>query len=432
MAFKAAIFGSLVVGSALAYSVPSGVKTFYNNVKNGGCRAYVGNKSNLQDGLGNGGFGYCKDAANFIYLTGKNELGDMDIDCDGAHNCGGTSTDFQSGTAFDDILSSGGYGIKSLDASIHQFSVLGTCHLNLVGTIQPLALVAVVCNNQLFYSVWGDTNGCDNNDATGEASISLAQMCFPNEGLNGNNGHEGHDVLYMAFEGSDAIVGPSNANWKAKSASDFQSSLKAFGDSVFTKKFGGSAPSGNSGSTTPPPTSTCTWLGHCAGAACKTLDDCDGDLVCNNKVCGPAGDSAPPPSTTTPPSTTPKCSWIGHCAGATCKTMDDCDGDLICDNKVCGPAGGSAPPPATTTPPSTVPKCTWTGHCAGATCKTNDDCDGDLTCNNKICGTTGSSPSKPNTTPACSWAGHCLGATCKTNDDCSDSLICKNKKCASS
>jgi chitosanase len=40
----------------------------------------------------------------------------------------------------------------------------------------------------------GDTDG-DNPETIGEASILLAQTCFPDEGLNGNSGHETLDIL---------------------------------------------------------------------------------------------------------------------------------------------------------------------------------------------------------------------------------------------
>ncbi|KAK6345768.1 hypothetical protein TWF718_007674 [Orbilia javanica] len=366
MVARSAALATLLAVSASAWSVPSNLQTFYNNVKNGGCKSYAGGKSNLNDGQGHSGFGFCTDTANVVYLTGKNSLGDMDIDCDGASNCGGLSGDWQSGTSFDDILVSKKYGVKTLDASVHQFSVLGTCNLNLEGLISPLALVAVVCNNQLFYSVWGDTNGCDDNNFTGEASISLAQLCFPNEGLNGNKGHTAHDVLYLAFTGSDAVVGPSNANWKTKSASEFQNSLKAFGDSILTKKFGSTVPPSNPGN---PGTGTCEWVGHCAGATCKTSDDCDGDLECKSGTCGgSSGGTTPPPAT---------CSWVGHCAGATCKANDDCDGDLECKSGVCGgSSSGGSNPPAT---------CSWAGHCAGASCKSDDDCSDELACKSGKC-----------------------------------------------
>ncbi|KAK6360057.1 hypothetical protein TWF730_006211 [Orbilia blumenaviensis] len=361
MFLQSTIVISFLAAHVLAWTVPANLQTFYNNVKNGGCKSYAGGKSNLNDGQGHSGFGFCTDTANVVYLSGKNSLGDMDIDCDGASNCGGLSGDWQAGTSFDDILTSKGYGIQTLDASIHQFSVLGTCNLNLQGTISPLALVAVVCNNQLLYSVWGDTNGCDDNNFTGEASISLAQLCFPNEGLNGNKGHEAHDVLYLAFTGSDAVVGPSNANWKARSPSDFQNSLKSFGDSILTKKFGSTVPPSDPG------TGTCSWVGHCAGASCSTHNDCDGDLECKSGICGGSGG-------TTPPQT---CSWVGHCAGASCKSNDDCSDDLECKGGVCSASsGGGTSPPAT---------CSWVGHCAGASCRSHDDCSDDLECRNGIC-----------------------------------------------
>ncbi|EPS45085.1 hypothetical protein H072_893 [Dactylellina haptotyla CBS 200.50] len=285
---QSTIVALLLATSASAWSLPSNLKTFYNGVKAGGCKAWLKNNHNLDDGQGHKGWGYCTDTANAVYLSGKNSLGDMDIDCDGAHNCGGLSGDFQAQTSFDDILKKS-YGIKTLDASIHQFSVLGTCHVSMTGTIEPLALVAVVCGGNLFYSVWGDTNGCDGDDYTGEASISLAQLCFPKEGLNGNNGHTAHDVLYLAFKGKDAVVGPSNANWKAKTPQEFQNSLKAFGDSVLKKKFGSTIPVVKTTTTTVCPTSTpapaCEWIGHCLGASCKTENDCDGQLVCKSGKC---------------------------------------------------------------------------------------------------------------------------------------------------
>ncbi|KAL7266235.1 hypothetical protein RUND412_011229, partial [Rhizina undulata] len=34
------------------------------------------------------------------------------------------------------------------------------------------------------------------------------------------------------------------------------------------------------------PGNDCSWPGHCAGAGCKTENDCSDDLVCNNGKCG--------------------------------------------------------------------------------------------------------------------------------------------------
>lgn len=63
------------------------------------------------------------------------------------------------------------------------------------GPVPPLSVVAVVCNNELHYGIFGDTNGCDDDNFTGEASIGLARMCFPDEELGGDKGHTDHDVL---------------------------------------------------------------------------------------------------------------------------------------------------------------------------------------------------------------------------------------------
>lgn len=81
--------------------------------------------------------------------------------------------------------------------------------------------------NQL-YGIWGDTNG---EDSTGEASISLAQMCFPDDGINGNNGHGEEDVLYLGFTGKSAVPG-SDADWKAGDRNSFEDSIKELGDKL--------------------------------------------------------------------------------------------------------------------------------------------------------------------------------------------------------
>jgi chitosanase len=60
--------------------------------------------------------------------------------------------------------------------------------------IPPNALSAVVCDGKVFYGILGDTDG-DTPEVIGEASILMAETCFPNEGLGGGNGHSEADVL---------------------------------------------------------------------------------------------------------------------------------------------------------------------------------------------------------------------------------------------
>lgn len=69
----------------------------------------------------------------------------------------------------------------------------------------------------------------------GEASISLAKLCFPNEGLNGNKGHDETDVLYLAFPGQEAVPGAGGAEWNAGNAEAFEQSIKSLGDSLVAK-----------------------------------------------------------------------------------------------------------------------------------------------------------------------------------------------------
>lgn len=45
----------------------------------------------------------------------------------------------------------------------------------------------------MFYGIYGDSDG-DNPEVIGEASWLMARTCFPNDDLNGNNGHVNADV----------------------------------------------------------------------------------------------------------------------------------------------------------------------------------------------------------------------------------------------
>jgi hypothetical protein len=150
---------ALTAAAAAAYDIPANLQTFYDGVKNGGCKSFLKGDSNLQDGQGNKGFGFCNDLPGAVYLSGPGELGDMDIDCDGTAECGGDG-DHQSQTAFDSELQEGGYGLKSLAADKQPYVVLGTNDVPVDtlsgGPVSPLSVVAVVCNNQLHYGIFGE------------------------------------------------------------------------------------------------------------------------------------------------------------------------------------------------------------------------------------------------------------------------------------
>ncbi|EGD97257.1 endo-chitosanase [Trichophyton tonsurans CBS 112818] len=122
------------------------------------------------------------------------------------------------------------YHHAKADPNKHAYFVLGTrlgakLHALRSG-VESLSVVAV------FYGVWGDTNGGTD---VGEASVSLVHACFPDERLLGDNGHEKHDVLYVAFVGKQAKPGAKGANWKASSFNGFETSLAHIGDTLVSK-----------------------------------------------------------------------------------------------------------------------------------------------------------------------------------------------------
>ncbi|KAL2207815.1 putative chitosanase CSN1 [Sarocladium strictum] len=220
---------------ASAYDLPDNLRAIYEKHKTGSC------ENSVSDTFSEGDM-YCGDLPNAIFLKGNGVYANMDIDCDGANNYEGDCANDPSGqgqTAFKDTVKK--YGITDLDANLHSYVVFGNMESNPVflphepeegsglDPMEPLSVMAIVCDDQLFYGVWGDING---GTSTGEASLALAKLCFPDEGLNGNNGHDERDVLYIGFTGSAAQPGADGAAWTASSPEEFADSLRDIGDSL--------------------------------------------------------------------------------------------------------------------------------------------------------------------------------------------------------
>ncbi|KAK3689730.1 glycoside hydrolase family 75 protein [Podospora appendiculata] len=342
-----------------ARDVPANVRTLYNSIKaQGACSNKLATGFYSRDDSANT-FSYCGDHLNdynIIYIKGAGTaFANMDIDCDGTQGgpaddgrCG-SSGDTQSITSFQDTVAGYNKGINDLNANVHPYVVFGnegtksgwkTFNPQNYG-IKPLSIMAVVCGDKLIYGVWADENGDDGSKpVVGEASISLATACYGTS-VNGNSGHDEDDVLYIAFPGTDAVPGASGANWAASNYAAFESSIEAKGNALIARIAGSTSPTTTSKTTTAAtPTATCSWAGHCLGAACSTNDDCSDDLVCTSSKCA----STKVVTTTTLKTSTTKttsaaatatCSWAGHCLGATCATNDDCSDAYICTNKKC-------------------------------------------------------------------------------------------------
>jgi hypothetical protein len=73
-----------------------------------------------------------------------------------------------------------------------------------------------------------------NGSLISESSIALATACF-GDGVDVKNGHEETDVLYIAFQGSNAVPGASGADWGADNYDDFAASIESLGDALIQK-----------------------------------------------------------------------------------------------------------------------------------------------------------------------------------------------------
>ncbi|SJL04887.1 uncharacterized protein ARMOST_08258 [Armillaria ostoyae] len=114
-------------------------------------------------------------------------LADMDVDCDGVdYKCPGNG-DGQDETDF-----------GALDARSVPWYVLPNKFYKANKDIKPNALGAIICDGKMYYGIFGDSNG-DTPEVIGEASLLLANTCFPKDGLNGGKGHTPLDVLYIVF-----------------------------------------------------------------------------------------------------------------------------------------------------------------------------------------------------------------------------------------
>ncbi|OAA62393.1 glycoside hydrolase family 75 protein [Akanthomyces lecanii RCEF 1005] len=238
---------SLLATVALSREVPPNVRSLYKSIRDKGQCSNVLKPGFYSFEGDSNDFSYCGDhleSDGILYVQGKgHKLTNMDIDCDGIlskkHGDCDSSGDIQHETRFKAEVQSYKKGLKDLDAYVHSYVVLGnegSKHNYIefdpqsVG-IEPLSVVAVVCGDKMFYGVWGDTNGDDGPPLVGEASLTIGEACY-GKGINGNNGHDENDVLYIAFRGNQAVPGANGAAWTAKTFTEFENSLAKIGDKL--------------------------------------------------------------------------------------------------------------------------------------------------------------------------------------------------------
>ncbi|KAL3466904.1 fungal chitosanase of glycosyl hydrolase group 75-domain-containing protein [Aspergillus heterothallicus] len=265
---KLLLLTTLLTLNTSAKNIPPALLTLYNKIRLAGpCTGPDLLKTGFYDQTDGSPplWSYCQrhTSPHAIYLKGPGaSLANMDIDCDGTNTTGPDPTDHrctnspdtQPQTAFQSLLQQPKYNISDLNTYIHPYIVLGntgrrptyrTFNPQRHG-IHPLSLAAVVCNNKLVYGVWGDVNGDDGPPLVGEASLALATACF-GHAVNGSNGWDGDDVLYLAFRGSGAVVpgggggggGAEGVKWDARSFEEFEAGIEGLGDRLVEGLIGG-------------------------------------------------------------------------------------------------------------------------------------------------------------------------------------------------
>src|SRR6266480_1122193 len=190
------------------HGIPANVQAFYEKVRAAGSCPII---NNLKFPFFGGSVGDKKDFCycdkfmenKGFYIKGPgSDLAPMQVDCDGNQKgltprCG-HSKDIQPQTAFQSHAQA--FGIPDLRADIHPYVVLGnegsapgfTTFDPRSYNVEPLSVVAVVCNGKLIFGIWGDINGVDGPPLVGEGSIALATACF-GDSISGSNGHDQND-----------------------------------------------------------------------------------------------------------------------------------------------------------------------------------------------------------------------------------------------
>ncbi|KAI1631641.1 fungal chitosanase of glycosyl hydrolase group 75-domain-containing protein [Biscogniauxia mediterranea] len=241
---------SLVPGLCFSRDIPENIDRLYRRITNlAQCTAneqvgyYTSPDSNEDT------FGYCADfyqSYGIMYIQGmQRHLADMDVTCKGLH--GGPADDGRcnspsppGSTSFSQKVASYKKSIPDLSPYIHPYVVFGNS-----GTtrpfeprqygIEPLSVMAVVCNGKLIYGLWGDERHDSGARAlVGEASLALATACY-GDAMSAGHGHPGTDVLYIGFNGTEAVPGRDGAKWDAKSYGEFEASIEGLGDKLIER-----------------------------------------------------------------------------------------------------------------------------------------------------------------------------------------------------
>ncbi|ORY60979.1 family 75 glycoside hydrolase [Pseudomassariella vexata] len=239
-----------LIAFASARDIPPNVQHFYDRVRSqiechrplaSGYSSYLSSPKT---------WSYCgeyHDDWHIVYISGREGLlANMDLTCagvpGGVADTGACADGFEpetdGPTAFRDLVREEHPNLADLNPYVHPYVVFGNKG-SFSGQpafepqdygIVPLSLIAIVCNSQLIYGFWGDYNS---DNRVGSAAVSVGTLCYGDG--NFDYAHGFHDVLYIAFEGTQAKLGQLDANWTAETPREFEQSINPLGNRLINR-----------------------------------------------------------------------------------------------------------------------------------------------------------------------------------------------------
>ncbi|KAJ5457378.1 hypothetical protein N7530_012652 [Penicillium desertorum] len=180
------------------------------------------------------------------------------------------------GLAFDEMEL---FGMKDLDANVHPYVVFGN-EDHTPSFMPDEHGMEHLSDGNCHYGIWDDTNG---HTSTGEASISLVKLCFPDEDITSDSGYSEKDALYIGFTGKGAVPG-SKVDWKAKDSKIFEKSIKSLGDKLVTG-LGSAESKGSAKGTTSSFTTSAQTTATTSSKATSTKSHTSSAYACTSKAC---------------------------------------------------------------------------------------------------------------------------------------------------
>ncbi|KAK8117241.1 Endo-chitosanase [Apiospora kogelbergensis] len=208
---------------------------------------------------------YCGDYANtagsFLYAASSTTASssrpssNLTIDCNGIRDgpddtglCDRLYRGPTRSTAFQSRMKADGFPAKDLNPYFHPYVALGDfrdirrreeyVHFDPQDqVVEPLSIVAVVCNDKLIFGLWADTN----NDTVpqplvGQLSVAMAKMCYGEHAVETQQPLDASDLLFLAFTGTQAVPGYFGADWGAETPEEFEKGLALLGNKLIRKR----------------------------------------------------------------------------------------------------------------------------------------------------------------------------------------------------